>query len=79
LYLLLTDGYGQGEGKIVCVSEETGAALFEHPAEQSLSMLIPWRRPAFLFAFVIAGFPRLGCTQSSFGLMANWSKNAHSE
>ena len=29
VFLALTEGRGQGEGKIVCVFEETGAKLFE--------------------------------------------------
>src|SRR5262249_49581610 len=32
VFLALTEGYGQGEGKIVCVFEETGQQIFEmHP------------------------------------------------
>lgn len=29
VFLVLTEGYGQGEGKIVCVSEETGNGVFQ--------------------------------------------------
>lgn len=30
--LILTDGYGQGEGKIVCVAEDTGSGVFRTPS-----------------------------------------------
>lgn len=29
VFLLLTEGYGRGSGKIVCLSEETGKTVFE--------------------------------------------------
>ncbi|HEY3963138.1 MAG TPA: hypothetical protein VGM05_01190 [Planctomycetaceae bacterium] len=29
VFLALTDGYGEGQGKIVCVYEETGQPIFE--------------------------------------------------
>ena len=29
VFLALTEGYGQGQGKIVCVYEESGAVVFE--------------------------------------------------
>ncbi len=31
VFLVLTDGYGQGEGKIICVSEDTGQRIFGTP------------------------------------------------
>jgi hypothetical protein len=32
VFLVLTEGRGQGEGKIVCVFEDTGQKVFETPA-----------------------------------------------
>lgn len=29
VFLVLTEGYGQGEGRIVCIDEESGNAVFE--------------------------------------------------
>ena len=66
VFLTVTDGYGSGLGRIVCVFEESGRSVFETP--ESLLDFGPDPLAVRGFAFRIQGcrFPRAGLYSVQF-------------
>lgn len=66
VFLVLTDGYGQGEGKIVCVSEETGANVFRTPTRTIAFNPDPLETAGVSFRLRDCRFPQAGMYSIQF-------------
>lgn len=66
VFLTLTDGYGRGEGRIVCADEETGQIIFETPPQPMLFGSDPLEVRGFAFRIRGCLFPRAGLYSVQF-------------
>lgn len=66
VFLVLTEGYGQGEGKIVCVSEETGAGVFRTPGRTIVFGSDPLEIAGVSFRLRDCRFPQAGLYSIQF-------------
>ena len=66
VFLVLTDGYGQGQGKIVCVYEETGERVFETRSRPILFGPDPLEIVGVPFRIRDCPFPRPGMYSVQF-------------
>jgi hypothetical protein len=66
VFLALTEGYGQGEGKIVCVNEESGETVFETRSRQIVFGPDPLEVVKVPFRIRDCTFPRAGMYSVQF-------------
>lgn len=64
--LVLTDGYGQGEGAIVCVSEDSGSGVFRTPGRAIAFGADPLEVAGVSFRLRNCRFPRAGLYSIQF-------------
>jgi len=66
VFLALTEGYGQGEGKIVCVDEESGQGVFETRARSIPFGSDPLEVVGVPFRIHDCSFPKAGLYSIQF-------------
>ena len=66
IFLTLTDGYRSGDGRIVCIDEETGRRVFETPPQPIAFGTDPLDVVGFAFRIRDCRFPRAGLYSVQF-------------